>query len=224
MKSSYNTSSKTSEYVRSSSDELIADCKNAAGEGIQLSVALRNIDTSISWDIQQRSKENQNLWPPAPEDIIGKGKEKGKICLHFLTALIVSQNSSFAIDGTVKLSKGEATQVTKICSDIESLIPNTTLWLSQVLLSLSMYRKSVSSTVIDALHVFGHGISYTETKFIEDKWAEWLEEQSSLLRSNIEKGLITKLVLDNIYWKDMGHIGKETQYKFDIDPGNIKSM
>ena len=37
---------------------LIADCINAAAEGIQLSVALSNIARSISLDIQQRSKEN----------------------------------------------------------------------------------------------------------------------------------------------------------------------
>ena len=67
VKSSYNTSSKTSEYVLSSGGELIADCINAAGEGIPLSVALRNIATrSISLDIQQRSKENPKLWPPVP--------------------------------------------------------------------------------------------------------------------------------------------------------------
>ena len=61
-----------------------------------------------------------------------------------------------------------------------------------------MYRKTGSSTAIDDLHKFGHGISYTETIFIEDKWAEWSEQQSSLFPSNIEKGLITTLVFDNI--------------------------
>ena len=90
-----------------------------------------------------------------------------------MIALIVSPNSPFNIDGSVKLYKGKATKVTKICSDIESLIPNTTPSLSQVLLSFSTYRKTGSSTVIDDLHKFSHGISYTETKFIEDKWAEW---------------------------------------------------
>ena len=166
VKSSYNTSSKTSEYVLSSSDELIANCINAAGEGIQLLVALRNIARSISLDIQQRSKENPKLWPTVPQDIIGKSEEKGNICLYNLIALIVSPNSPFNIDGSVKLSKGKATKVTKICSDIESLIPHTTPSLSQVLLSLSMYRKTGSSAVIDDLHKFTHGISYTETKFI----------------------------------------------------------
>ena len=76
VKSSYKTSSKTSGYVHSSSDELIAYFINAAGEGIQLSVALRNIDTSISLDNQQRSKENPKPWPPVPQDIIGRVKKK----------------------------------------------------------------------------------------------------------------------------------------------------
>ena len=83
-----------------------------------------------------------------------------------MIALIVSSNAPFEIDVSVKLSKGKATKVTKICSDIESLIPNTTPSLGQVLLSLSMYRRTGSRTVIDDLHKFGHGISYTETKFI----------------------------------------------------------
>ena len=99
VKSSYNTSSKTSGYVLSSSDELITYCINAAGAGIQLSAALRNIDRSISLDNQQRSKENPKSWPPVPQDIIGKSEEKGNICLYNLIVLIVSRNSPFDIDG-----------------------------------------------------------------------------------------------------------------------------
>ena len=61
------------------------------------------------------------------------------------------------------------------------------------------------------MHKFGHGISYTETKLIEDKWAEWSEQLSSLLPSNIEKkGFITTLVFDNIDWKNKDYTGKET--------------
>ena len=48
-------------------------------------------------------------------------------------------------------------------------------------------------------------------------------EKSSLLPSNIERGLVTTLVFDNIYWKINDLKGKETQYKFDIDSGNTKS-
>ena len=54
---------------------------------------------------------------------------------------------------------------------------------------------------MEDLHKVGYGISYTETKFIEDKWVEWSEQQSSLFPNNIEKGLITTLVFDNIDWK-----------------------
>ena len=127
-----------------------------------------------------------------------------------MIALIVSSNAPFEIDVSVKLSKGKATKVTKICSDIESFIPNTTPSLGQVLLSLSMYRRTGSRTVIDDLHKFGHGISYTETKLKEDKWAEWLEQQLPLLPSNIEKGYITTLVFDNIDWKNKDHKSTET--------------
>ena len=91
----------------------------------------------------------------------------------------------------MKRSKGKATKVKKIRSDIKSLISNTTPSLSQILLSLSMYKKTGSSTVIDDLHKFGHGISYTETKFIKDNWTEWSKQQSSLLSSNIEKSVLS---------------------------------
>ena len=57
-----------------------------------------------------------------------------------------------------------------------------------------MYKKTGSKTVIDDFHKFGYGISYTETKFIEQKLAEWLDQLSSLLPSNTEKGFITTLV------------------------------
>ena len=137
-------------------------------------------------------------------------RKKGNICLYNFITLTVSPNSPFDTGGSVKLSKGKATKVMKIRSYIELLIPNTTPSLSQNLLSLSMYRKNGSSTIIDDLHKFRRDMSYTETKFIEGKWEEWSEQQSSLLPSNIEKGLITTLVFDNIDWKNKDHKGKET--------------
>ena len=152
-----------------------------------MSVAVRNIARLISLDIQQRSKENPKVWPSVPQDVIGRSEETGIICLCNVIALIVSPNSLF----DSLFSKGKATKVTKICSDIESLIPNTTPSLSQVLLSLSMYRKTGSS--IWLWHI-----------------VQWSEQQSSLLPSNIEKGLITTLVFDNIDLKNKDHKGKET--------------
>ena len=110
----------------------------------------------------------------------------------------------------MQLSSTKATKVSKICSDIESLVPHASPALSQVLLSLNMYRKTGSSTVVDDLHKLGHGISYTETKFIEDKWAEWAENESRIVPSNIEKNVIVTHVVDNIDWKNKNLRGKET--------------
>ena len=51
LKSSYNTSS----------DELIADCINAAGKGMQSSVALRNIARSSSLDTEEEVKNTEKF-------------------------------------------------------------------------------------------------------------------------------------------------------------------
>ena len=74
------------------------------------------------------------------------------------------------------------------------------------------------------MHKFGHGITYTETKFIEDKWAEWSEQKSSLLRSNIENNLIATLAFDNIDWKNKDHKGKETHNTNSILTQEIPSQ
>ena len=124
-----------------------------------------------------------------------------------LITSIVSPNSTLDENGTVKLSKVKATKVSKICDDIETLIPNAKPSLLQVLLSLNIYKKTGSSEVITDLHRIGHGLSYTETKFIEDKWSEWSENQSKLVPNNIDEDSIVTLVADNIDWKN-------AQYQF----------
>ena len=118
-----------------------------------------------------------------------------------LIASIVSPNSTLHENGTVKLSKFKATKVSKICDDIETLIPDAKPSLSQVLLSLNIYRKTGSSEVIRDLHRIGRGLSYTETKFIEDKWAEWSENQSKLVPNNVDEDSIVTFVADNIDWE-----------------------
>ena len=79
-----------------------------------------------------------------------------------------------------------------------------------MLLSLNIYRKTDSSEIITVLHRIGHGLSYTETKFIGDKWAEWSENQSKLVPNNIDEDSIVTLVADNIDWKNKTFKGKET--------------
>ena len=60
------------------------------------------------------------------------------------------------------------------------------------------------------LHKFEHEISYTETKFIEDKWAEWSENTSNIVPANIKQGVVVTHVVDNIDWKNKNFKGKET--------------
>ena len=196
----------------SANDDLISDCLNSAVHGIQQAVAVNNIAKSISIEIQSKNKENQQLWPPTPQDIMKECDiEMGNKNLYNLLAWIVSPSSTYDDHGVVKLSETKATKVTKICADIESLIPNAMPSLSHVLLSLNVYRKTGSSNIISDLHKLGHGLSYTATKFIEDKWAEWTERQSSLIPCNIHKGMaVTTLVFDNIDWKNNDLRGKET--------------
>ena len=72
----------------------------------------------------------------------------------------------------MKLSHVKPTKFSKICDDIEYLISNSEPSLSQDSLSLNIYGKTGSSEIMTDLHRLGHELSYTETKFIEDKWVE----------------------------------------------------
>ena len=58
------------------------------------------------------------------------------------------------------------------------------------------------------------GISNTETLFIEDKWAEWVLAQSTIIPFNIKVKIPTTLVADNIDWENKGLTGKGQTHKF----------
>ena len=113
-------------------------------------------------------------------------------------------------NGTAKLSKARPTKVSKIWDDIETWIPNAKPSLSPALLSLNIYRKTGLREVITDLQRIGHGLTYTEAKFIDDKWAEWSGNQSKILPNNIDKDSIVTLVTDNIDWKNKLFKGEET--------------
>ena len=100
--------------------------------------------------------------------------------------------------GYVNLSTRKSTKVNEICQTIQSLVPGGNHSLSQILLSLSMYGKTGSKNIVNDLRHLGHGIPYTETLFIMDKWAEWCVNQQSLVPSTIRKGIPTTHVFDNI--------------------------
>ena len=113
-----------------------------------------------------------------------------------LITLVVSPNSTCDKNGTVKLSHVKATKVSKICEDIESLISNSKPYHKSC--CHNIYRKTGSSEIMTDLLRLGHEFSYTETKFIEDKWAEWSKKQSKLVPSNFREGVRVTHVVDNI--------------------------
>ena len=78
--------------------------------------------------------------------------------------------------------------------NIKALLPYTLPSKDQLLLSLAMHRKTGSSDVVDTLQCPGTGTSYSETLFVEDKWAEWSQYQSNLIPSNIISGVPTTCI------------------------------
>ena len=208
------SSSTTSEFVYSSSIHFTPGAISSAvtGNGIETSLMLKNLARRISNQIKSRPK---NPWPPTPQQIIQSEDDVNMNLYNFL-ALVASPYSTIDNTCTVRLSESKATKITKICEDIESLVPTCKPSLSQMLFSLNSHRRTGSSNVVNDIHDFGHGISYTDTLFIEDKWAEWSEKQTSFIPSNIEKGQIVTHVVDNIDWQNKSTHGDETHHTNSI--------
>ena len=83
--------------------------------------------------------------------------------------------------------------------------------------------------VINDLKQLGAGISNTETMFIQDKWAEWTEKLSSIIPSNIKKGVIATHICGNIDQKNKNVNRSETHYtnsilvqKYDLTENVLK--
>ena len=110
-------------------------------------------------------------WPPTPQDLMQNDMLYNCDLFNFI-AWIVDPNAPLGNEGLVKLSKTKELKVIQVAQNIESLLPHSQPSLDQALLSLVLHRKTGSSDVIDTIHKLGYGISYTETLFIEDKWAE----------------------------------------------------
>ena len=104
--------------------------------------------------------------------------------LYNIIAWVVSPNSHIDGGGLVKLPKNKSTKVNEICQNIEALVPDAQPSFSQVLLSSSLYCKTGSKSIIEDLNRLGHGISYAETMFIQDKWAEWTDNNFLYIPSN----------------------------------------
>ena len=205
MKSSQSSTSNTSELVMSADESVLPNSLSTVllRRGVQKSLFVKNCGKVVGAEIQDRRSKEKRQWPPIPQDILEeKNINTSNNTLFNLIASIVSPNSTLDENGTVKLSKVTVTKVSKICGDIETLIPNARPSLLQVLLSLNIYRKTGSSEVITDLHRIGHGLSYTKTKFLENKWVEWSENQSKSIPNNVDEDSIVTLVADNIDWKN----------------------
>ena len=189
-----------SEYVLPSNLQFSANCITAflEGGGIPTSVAIKNVAKIIHEAIKLK---DSLPWPPTPQDIL-ESESVVDTHLHNLLGWIVQPDATLNDNGLVSLPKSKACKIIHIAQSIESLMPNAKPSLDQALLSLTMHRKTGSSGVVNTLHHLGHGISYTETMFIEDKWAEWGRNRSSEIPSNILRGLPTTHVADNIDWRN----------------------
>ena len=188
---------------------MTADCISGATSGHVISdtVLLRNSARKLHETVT-KSKKKIDL-PPTPQEII-ENKDPCHPNTYNHIAWMVNPNASMGTQCLVKLSKSKALKVLQISQNIESLMPNSPPSLDQLLLSLTLHRKTGSSDVINTLNRLGYGVPYTEVCFVEDKWAEWDEKQNCSIPSNITKGLCTTHVADNIDWQNKSLSGKQT--------------
>ena len=70
--------------------------------------------------------------------------------------------------------------------------------------------------VINDLKQLGACVSNTETMFIQDKWAEWTKNSSSLTPSNIKKRVIATHICHNIHWKNKNVNRNDTHHTNSI--------
>ena len=208
------SSSNSSEYVLPSDRSVLPNAIHSivTGSGITNHIQLKALSRQISKNIQSHPKLP---WPPTPQDVI-EGNEILDKRLYNVIAWIVSPSSYLGKDGYVNLLPGKATKVSEICYNIQSLVPGGQPSLGQILLSLTMFGKTGSKNVVNDLRHLGHGLSYTESNFIMDKWAEWSLKQKSIVPSNMKKTVIATHVFDNIDWKNKNIKRTESHYTNSI--------
>ena len=84
----------------------------------------------------------------------------------------------------------------KVCDDIVTLIPTLRPALGQVLLSHKTLHKTGLNTIVDYLCKLRHGISYTATRFSENKWAKWSSNKPPIITLNIHKDITTTHIVN----------------------------
>ena len=198
------------EYVFPASSSLTPDFLEAAADGFGLSKtavfrsAARRLHHALS------KKQVKRKWPPTPQDIL-EDKDPFDADTYNFLAWIVDPHAPIGENGLAKLqSMRKAKKIGEMCRNIESLLPGGQPSMDQVLFSLRLHWKTATREPVDIASAFGYGITYTETLFIEDIWADWDRRQNSNIPSNIRKKTPTTVVADNIDWKNKDISGRET--------------
>ena len=144
---------------------------------------LKAVAYSISSDIESREKIP---WPSTPQNNLEADEllELDK-WLFNLIAWIVSPSAAMGKNGFVRLFEQKTTNVSEIVQNIQSLVPGSEPGFNHILLSITTLAKTESQILINDLKQLGTAISNTETMFIQVKWAEWTENLSSIIPSNI---------------------------------------
>ena len=175
---------------------------------------LKAVSYSVSSDIESRKKIP---WPPTPQNIL-KSDELLELdkALFNLIVWINSPRAATGKNGFVQLSEQKTTKVSEIVQDIQSLVPGSLPGFNQILLSITTLAKTGSQMVINDLKQPGGSISNTETMLIQDKWAEWTRNCSSIIPSNIKKGVIAAHICDNTDCKNKNVNSSKTNHTNSI--------
>ena len=118
---------------------------------------LKAVAYSISSDIESHEKIP---WPPTPQNILESGEllELGKRLFN-LIACIVSPSAAMGKNGFVQLSERQATKVSKIVQNIQSLVSGSHPGFNQILLSITTLTKTELPMVINDLKQFSYKVN-----------------------------------------------------------------
>ena len=153
------------EYVLHVGKVLTTDCISAATSGHAiLDTVLTRTAAQIVHRTVQENKKIRN-WPPTPQEII-ENKDTCNPTTYNHIAWMVNPNTSLGAEGLAKLPKSKETKVLQIAQNIESLMTHSTPALDQLLLSLTLHRKTGSSDVVNTInavwdmvyHILNYGL------------------------------------------------------------------
>ena len=199
-----------SEYVFSSEDPQRLACLDERNSiGMTKSMSLRKAAEIIHDSLNDETCD-EKPWPPTPQDILEDNTNANTNLLNLISWIIYPRA---ALDGRGEavLPKRKRRKVHQFVHNIKLLLPKPKPALDQVLLSVTLRAKTGSQDVIDTVNKLGYGISYTDTIFVQDKWAEWSTNRCSIIPKNIQKGMTVTHVADNIDFKNKSiQPGRET--------------